>query len=119
MADIINTIERGTVAAERAKVTLECLMDRLFFENRPNTFYYSADYKAHSTLAHLAFDQIFTCLKSLKKALNEVEAPHSPSVAAIIQLLDSIDNERDIKMVFQFVQALTRDNADKEVNDSK
>ena len=52
MADIANTIERGTVAAERAKVTLECLIDRLFFENRPNTFYYSADYKAHSTLAH-------------------------------------------------------------------
>lgn len=106
MADIANTIERGTVAAERAKVTLECLIDRLFFENRPNTFYYSADYKAHSTLAHLAFDQIFACLKSLEKALNEVEAPHSPSV-----------NERDIKMVFQFVQALTRDNADKEVNE--
>ena len=39
MADIANTIERGTVAAERAKVTLECLIDRLFFENRPNTFY--------------------------------------------------------------------------------
>ena len=28
MADIANTIERGTVAAERAKVTLECLIDR-------------------------------------------------------------------------------------------
>ena len=106
MADIMNTIEHGTVAAERAKATLECLLDHL------------STVKAHSTLAYLAFDQIFTCLKSLEKALNEVEAPHSPSVAAIIQLLDSIDNERDIKMVLQFVQALTRDNADKEVNES-
>lgn len=117
MADITNTIEHGTVEAERAKATLECLIDHLFFENRPNTFYYSADYKTHSTLVHLAFDQIFTCLKCLESALDEVEAPHSPDVAAIIQMLDSIDNERDIKMVFQFVQALTRDNADKEVNE--
>lgn len=118
MADIMNTIERGIVAAERAKATLECLLDHLFFENRPNTFYYSADYKTHSTLAHLAFDQIFTCLKCLESALDEVEAPHSPDVAAIIQMLDSIDNERDIKMVFQFVQALTGKNAGKKVSES-
>lgn len=117
MADITNTIEHGTVAAERAKATLECLIDHLFFENRPNTFYYSADYKTHSTLVHLAFDQIFTCLKCLESALDEVEAPHSPDVAAIIQMLDSIDNERDIKMVFQFVQALTGNNADGKVNE--
>lgn len=106
MADIMNTIERGIVAAERAKATLECLLDHL------------STVKAHSTLAYLAFDQIFTCLKCLESALDEFEAPHSPDVAAIIQILDSIDNERDIKMVFQFVQALTRDNADKEVNES-
>lgn len=68
MADIANTIERGTVAAERAKVTLECLIDRLFFENRPNTFYYSADYKTHSTLAPFSFRPDFHRALSAWKA---------------------------------------------------
>lgn len=116
MSDLMDTIERGETAAEQAKVALNCLIDRVFFENRPDTTHYSMDYRSHQVLAFLAFDQIDMCLKHLESALEKVEAPHTPAVAAIIQILDSIENERDVKMIFRFVQALTGNNADKKVN---